>query len=275
MPGNDTLLADLLSPRLLFTSAGTPRHVDSCGARLLLEMRDNPEDYIIELNLIDHMKNLFIAPAILKAPWTPHSYATKRFTHDLQPIHHRKPGGGVVQTQWSTKYNYPREQNPAEAKPYIVPGAAPVTSDHLWAKLLLGTFTLGVKYREEDKPACLLLDIDFARMDGSDMPPLLELLDAERAQLMEALARSVARVESRLGELLHPRWMASGGKGCWLHLFFNGPCPRYALDHLLGQIIDETPDAVGEYRVTPCSHNLQKTPCRIPLSRHMNGKQAV
>jgi hypothetical protein len=67
----------------------------------------------------------------------------------------------------------------------------------------------------------------------------------DRALVMGELAEAVRRVEVRLHMKLHPHWMASGGMGCWLQLFFASPCKRSVLGALLGMIREELPHEVG------------------------------
>lgn len=273
MRTDTTRLIAQLNPDFRLTQAGEPRHVDSCSESRLRRMRANHGDYLLVLASIEQMQQLYLPPALLDAPDLPHRYATKRFARDLQPIPWRDGEGKLVECPWSTKHSPGRYRELGEGKQPRWESSPPVTAEHLWAKLLLGKFALGVVYEAAEKLPCLLLDLDFSDPAGGRTCSLLEMPAEDRAMLMEQLAGAVRRVEAKLRMKLHPHWMASGGKGCWLHLFFTSPVSRNVLEALANLIRQELPARIGPYLAQADVSNLQNSACRMPLSRHASTRK--
>jgi hypothetical protein len=269
-------LIEQLNPKFLLTRRGKPRHVDSCRPQLLEQMREHMDEYLLEFAIIKAMKNCFVPPVMLEedAPW--HSYSSKRFTVELEPIHYVNDDDKVIEAAWSTKHNYRRLVGRSDEPGAFRSASPPISSDHLWAKLLLGTFALGVMYGAAEELPCLLIDIDFREPLGATVTSLLEMTTQDRSALMDALGQALHRVEGRLQMKLHPHWMASGGMGCWLHLFFDSPCSSGVGEGLLKMIEEELPLQAGPYLIKLCGSNLKNAACRMPLSRHVKtGMQAV
>lgn len=267
-------LRNQLNPRFTMSDSGADaRYVDRCNADLLKAMRANPEGFTIELAFVDKMKSLYLHPELRRNAAIPHSYASKRFGRALQPIHHVPNNGQTIESDWGMQHSYSKLAWIEAGKQVKRAPAPPLTADHLWAKLLLGTYALAPRFDLGEELDCLLVDIDFTRVDGGKELSLLHLPEAKRSLVMETVRSAVTKTEEEVGVGLFPHWMASGGMGCWLHLFFTGLASRACLGFLLERIKGNLPAEAGDFRLTVDGNNLQATGCRVPLSRHVHTEE--
>ena len=132
-----------------------------------------------------------------------------------------------------------------------------ITSDHLWANLLIGRYGLGVSWVEEYAHDAVLMDIDHYNPDGSKAD-VYAMSPERRLRLFRPVVEAVHELAVEAGETLEPFIMLSGGKGFWLHLFLEGAATSEEVAQLQSKIIERARENGARFGKPDTHHRVNQ-----------------